>query len=195
MKIINKDFFKINNKRNPKQGDFMIAEPFMIGRFFSRSVIMISEYTNAGIVGFVLNKIVPYKVTALVDNFPDTDCDLFYGGPLDTDRLFYIHTLGNILEGSLSITDDLYWGGDLESLKKMIESGYANRHNVRFFLGYSGWSAEQLKEEMNTKNWKMVPSGSVPVFPPNMNLWEDLLKNLGEHYSNWRYFPRHPSLN
>ncbi|QZT39040.1 YqgE/AlgH family protein [Halosquirtibacter xylanolyticus] len=195
MKIFNKDFLEINNSDSFKQGSFMIAEPFMVGRFFSRSVIYIVERTDEGIVGFVLNQLVPYKASALIDGFPDTDCDLFYGGPLDTDRLFYIHTLGDILSGSVQIEEGLYWGGDLEELKSMLSSGYATKDNVRFFLGYSGWSEKQLKDEIEMKNWKVIAPGMISVFPPSIMLWEDTLTQLGEHYSSWKYFPRHPSLN
>ncbi|MCT4674114.1 MAG: YqgE/AlgH family protein [Prolixibacteraceae bacterium] len=195
MKIFNKDFLEISNQGKCEQGALMIAEPFMVGRFFSRAVVLVAEKTEKGIVGFVLNKVVPYKAPALIDDFPDSDCDLFYGGPLDNDRLFYVHTLGDILEGSVQISEGLYWGGSLDELKNMLRQGYANASNVRFFLGYSGWAEEQLNDEIEMNNWKVINPNTTAIIPPNVNIWDDILTSLGEPYSHWKNFPRHPSLN
>ena len=63
--------------------------------------------------------------------------------------LHYVHTLGEKIEGSQEIMKGLYWGGDFEVVKKMVENNKVDNSNIRFFAGYSGWNENQLIAEVS----------------------------------------------
>ena len=60
------------------------------------------------------------RVTELIEDFPDIEADVFFGGPVQTDTIHYIHTAGDLLDDSVQITNNVYWGGSFEKLKFLI---------------------------------------------------------------------------
>ena len=104
------DFFKIKGKLAPKKGRIMISEPFLPGNFFSRSTVLLVEYSDSGAVGFILNKPFETKMNEILIMPNGYVPELFVGGPVASDNLFFIHTLGKLIEGSLHINGELWWG-------------------------------------------------------------------------------------
>ena len=93
-------------------GSLLISEPFLADSCFKRSVVLLSEHDKHGTLGFILNKPTDLKLNEAVEDFPEFNVPLYFGGPVDTETLFYIHTLGNKLEGSREIAAGVFWGGD-----------------------------------------------------------------------------------
>ena len=138
----NLDIFKIKtNNVPPKKGRVLIAEPFLPGNYFSRSVVFLVAHSEKGTVGFILNKEIDFEIKDVFPDFPDFDAKVFLGGPVSTDSIYYIHKLGKQLPGSINVFGNLYWGGDFETLKTQISAGMINANDIHFFLGYSGWDA------------------------------------------------------
>ncbi len=194
---INTNIFRIEtNHVEPKQGHILIAEPFLAGSYFNRSIIILASYGENGAVGFILNKKVEYPVEDLFVNFPDFDSEIHIGGPVGTDSIYFIHTLGDLVPGSIQIKDNLYWGGDFEALKLQIKLGLVKPSQVRFFLGYSGWDAGQLEEEINENSWLVadIPQHDLMNIDENM-MWVESVRAIGGKYSMWENFPENPSLN
>jgi putative transcriptional regulator len=109
---------------------------------------------------------------------------LFYGGPVATDTIHYIHNVGDLLEESVEVMSGLYWGGNFEKLKFLITSELITTKNIRFFVGYSGWSAGQLDEELKTGSWitsEMHPNYAFKSKPKG--LWKQAMKNIGNTYT------------
>ena len=130
-------------------GSILIAEPFMVDPNFKRSVVAVCDYTEEeGTVGFVLNKPLGLQINELITDFPSFDADVYFGGPVQTDSIHYVHNVGDLLDNSTKVIDGVWWGGDFEKLKFLIRSDMVQPHNIRFFVGYSGWSPGQLEEEM-----------------------------------------------
>lgn len=194
---INTNIFRIEtNHVAPKQGHILIAEPFLAGTYFNRSIILLATYGEQGAVGFILNKKVDYPVEDLFVNFPDFDSEIHIGGPVGTDSIYFIHTLGDTIPGSIHIKDDLYWGGDFEVLKTKIKLGLVNSQQVRFFLGYSGWDAGQLEEEINENSWLVADVSQDDMMTIDENvMWAKSVRDMGGKYSMWENFPENPSLN
>ena len=180
----------------PQKGKFLISHPFLPDPNFSRTVIFLTEHNNEGSVGFVLNRKFDIPIEEAIDNFPDFDGPLCVGGPVDNTSLFYLHTLGNQINGSHHIIDNLYWGGEFDDLKSLLVSGQAGRKDVRFFTGYSGWDEIQLDKEMRQRSWIAADANVEQVMSTEIDeLWEEVLCNLGANFAVMAKFPVDPTLN
>ena len=166
-------------------GSILIAEPFMVDPNFKRAVVGLCDHTEEeGTVGFVLNKPLGLKVNELIVDFPDFDTEVYFGGPVQTDSIHYIHNMGDLLEGSTKVVDGLWWGGDFEKLKFLIRSEMIFPENIRFFVGYSGWSPGQLEEEMAGGSWVLSDLYANYLFKSKpTKLWQQVLKNIGDTHS------------
>ncbi|MDX8339260.1 YqgE/AlgH family protein [Draconibacterium sp. IB214405] len=193
----NLDIFKIkSNNIAPQKGRILIAEPFLAGNYFNRSVVFLVAYSNKGAVGFILNKKVDFPVQDVFPDFPDFNADVYLGGPVSTDSVYFIHKLGDKLPGSIHVMGDLYWGGDFEVLKRDIRSGKINSSDIRFFLGYSGWDGGQLEDELKEDSWLVTDVEQEDVMKDlSETSWFDFVKKAGQRYSVWENFPENPSLN
>jgi putative transcriptional regulator len=78
---------------------------------------------------------------------------IYNGGPVEQDNLYFIHNIPELIPNSIEISNGIYWGGDFESTKALINNGKINKNNIRFFLGYTGWEENQLQLEMISNSW------------------------------------------
>ncbi len=171
-------------KNTIKKGQLLLSEPFMADSNFKRAVILLCEHHSEGTVGFILNKTINMKINELLADFPEFDVPVYYGGPVDTDTIHFIHNVGDLLEDSFEIANGLYWGGDFEKLKFLIDSKLVEPHNIRFFVGYSGWSPGQLKEELFYKSWFTAKYDKNYLFKTKADaLWNQIMSNKGDTFS------------
>lgn len=193
----NLDIFKIRtNNIAPQKGRILIAEPFLLGNYFSRSVVLLVAHSEKGAVGFILNKKVDYPIQDIFPDFPQFNADIYLGGPVSTDSVYFIHKLGNKLPGSIHVLEDLYWGGDFEVLKRDIKLGHIDASEIRFFLGYSGWDAGQLEDELKEDSWLVTDVEQEAVMRELSEAsWVDFVKKAGSRYKVWENFPENPALN
>lgn len=174
------------NSPQPKvaAGQILLAEPFMTDPNFKRSAVVLCEHTDEGSLGFVLNKEIDMQVNDLMADFPDFDCPIYFGGPVATDTIHFMHNVGDLLEGSQKVSEGVWWGGEFEKLKFLVESNLIQPENVRFFVGYSGWSGGQLKEELHTGSWVIADLDANYIFKASPDeLWERIMKDKGDRYS------------
>lgn len=195
---LNANIFKIEtNHVEPRKGRILIAEPFLSGSYFNRSVVLLVACSDKGSVGFILNKKVDYPLQDIMADFPDFDAEVYIGGPVSTDSIYIIHSLGKALSGSLHIKDNLYWGGDFEELKHKIRLGMIKPGDVRFFLGYSGWEAGQLEGELEENSWLVadIDDQNVMKAGSRQSMWIENVREIGGKYLLWEHFPENPSFN
>lgn len=177
------------------QGSLIVSEPFLLDSYFKRAVVLIGEHDEHGSIGFILNKPTDVKINDAVEDFPEFDVPLYFGGPVDTDTLFYIHTLRN-LEGAKEIANGVFWGGNYETLKFMIDTKQVTPDQIRFYAGYSGWEPKQLDIEVKEKSWLVSPNKpKFTFFDKPKDLWSQVLKSMGTEYAILSNFPEDPSLN
>src|SRR6056297_557624 len=112
--------FKYNNVL-PKPGKVLISEPFLSDIYFKRSVVLITEHSEEGTVGFVLNKPVNLRLSEALKDIPDIDAPVSLGGPVSTDSIHYVHTFGAKVPNSVEILNGIYWGGDYDYIKELID--------------------------------------------------------------------------
>ena len=191
------NFFKIDNKNlAPKKGKILIAEPFLNDSYFKRSIVFLTEHNEEGTVGFVLNKPVNLKLEEVVSELHAFHTQVSIGGPVGTNSLHYIHTLGDIIPESIHIIDNIYWGGEFESIKKILNTGKINMNQIKFFLGYSGWQPDQLSDELKENSWIVSQLNTDKIMQTDTHgLWKETLSNLGKKYKIWSNFPEDPGLN
>ncbi len=178
-------------------GDLLIAQPFMTDVNFKRAALLLCDHNDTeGTLGFVLNKTIDMNITDLIGDFPAFDGPVYYGGPVGTDTIHYIHDQGDILEESIPIQSGLYWGGDFDKLKFLISNDLIKSKNIRFFIGYSGWSAGQLKEELQHGSWIKTQLDLNYIFQTDPGkLWKEVLDNKGNTYSVIAQMPDRVILN
>ncbi|WP_420460353.1 YqgE/AlgH family protein [Neolewinella sp.] len=165
-------------------GIVLLAEPFMLDTNFKRATVLLVEHTNEGSLGFILNRKVNMRVDRLVDDFPDFDAPVYYGGPVATDTVHYLHRKGELIEGSEEVSRGIFWGGNYEQLKALIGQGVLTSRDVRFFVGYAGWSPQQLLEELQGGSW--VPATMYPNYlfkTRPERLWSQVMSNKGNTFS------------
>ncbi|MEO9531215.1 MAG: YqgE/AlgH family protein [Crocinitomicaceae bacterium] len=186
----------VYNKLEPKKGRLLITEPFLDGEYFHRAVILLCEHNEEGSFGFVLNNYVDIGLDSF-EGIPDFDTRISTGGPVSTKNLYYIHTLGDKLEGSMQVHGNLYAGGDFEKLKDMMAKKEVAHNQIRFFLGYSGWVEKQLEGELKHNSWLVSEIKNVDdiMDVENENIWADYMERQGGKYKAFAHFPKNPTLN
>ena len=189
----------MTNKNSLKVKSLMISEPFMQDPNFTRSVVLVCEHNEEGTLGLILNQpsSLFLKDAVDMDEFDSSSFPLYIGGPVGIDSLQFVHKCYDRLNSGLDLGDGLYWGGNFEALKLLIHRGEIKDDEIKFFLGYSGWSEKQLNDELNENAW-IVSNNFNPdlVFVhAEENLWKEVVINLGPKYAHIAQFPVNPSWN
>ena len=182
---------------NPNKGVLLVAEPSIIGDIsFNRSVVLLAEYNENGSVGFILNKPLKYK---LKDFIPEVNSNLevYNGGPVEQDNLYFIHKIPELIPDSVEISHGIYWGGDFNAIMDLLKEDRLDKDQIRFFLGYSGWSSEQLESELEVQSWVVVPNiyENKILGKSNNDFWKEKMMEFGGDYVIWSNAPEDPSYN
>ena len=174
-------------------GKLLIAHPSLLGDpSFGRSVILMAEHNDERSLGFVVNQPTHYSLNELIPEL-SIDMPIYQGGPVDTDRLFYVHTMKD-LPNAQAIGSKLFWGGDLEALQEAILVKKRTPDQLRFFLGYSGWGKGQLRNENTEKSWLLIKN-KYNIFEKEHQLWGEIMRDMGGEYALYATAPKHPGLN
>ena len=190
------DIFKINhNNTKPKQGLVLVSEPFAPDSIFSRSIILLAEHNEEGTIGFILNKPFNRKISDFSSEFGNFDINISLGGPVGSEHIYYIHTYGKKIPGSIHIKDDLFWGGEFNVIQTMSEAGMLDETKIRFFMGYSGWSPEQLLNEIKKDSWLVSDIDVKTIMQNDNKIWDKTVSELDKPYNVWQHFPENPNLN
>ena len=184
-------------KDNPShKGKIIIANPFLQGPIFERSVVFMIEHNNEGAIGFILNQPTGITVGQAFSRIKDCEFPVYYGGPVDDDILYYIHSLGEKATKSVKVSDNLYWGGDFDDICDLIEKGEVSSDQIKFFIGYSGWSDLQLEREFEKDSWIICDCKKGYIFnDQDKSLWNKCLESKKNKISIYSKFAHTPSLN
>lgn len=190
------DIFKIKkNNVKPKKGRILISEPFLQGYYFSRSIVLLTEHDAEGSMGLVLNKQLDLKIGSVIKDVSFSETKLICGGPVSPDKLFYIHNFKNV-SGATEIIEGLFFGGNFNAIKDMLAFKPNLINDIRFFIGYAGWSPGQLADELKESSWLVSNmSAEVILHAPVERLWRSTVEALGEDYARWTNFPSNPEMN
>ncbi|CAI8159720.1 MAG: Uncharacterised protein [Formosa sp. Hel3_A1_48] len=180
-----------------KKGKILIAEPSIIGDIsFNRSIILLADHNNEGSIGFILNKPLDYCLGDLIPEI-ESNLPIYNGGPVQQDNLYFIHKVAELIPESIEISEGLFWSGNFEQVSKLVAEEKINENDIRFFLGYSGWEANQLSSELKGNTWILSENThrNNIIKVVDTAFWKNKMLALGGEYSIWSNAPEHPSHN
>lgn len=181
----------------PKKGCLLVAEPSILNDIsFNRAVILLTEHNQDGSVGFIINKPLTHTINDLIPEI-NASFIIYNGGPVEQDNLYFIHNVPHLIPDSIEISYGIYWGGDFEITKNLINEGIILKENIRFFLGYTGWETDQLEYELEENSWIIVENELKEkiIGKNSQNFWKEKMNQLGGDYLLFSNSPENPSLN
>jgi putative transcriptional regulator len=193
-------FFTFDPSGLPLQaGKILVSVPLSNDFYFDRTVILLIKNTNKENLGIVLNRSLPLT---LHDIFPQESSrqygqiPVFRGGPVRSENLFALHTYGNLIKGSSMVMEGLYFGGFALQLVSFIKNDFLDEQYIRFYLGYAGWSENQLEEELDDNLWVIGNFDEKLLFHhDDGNCWKMAVESLGEKYASWLNIVEEPFFN
>jgi len=148
---------------------FLIAMPGMVDPNFAHTLTYVCEHSEEGALGIVVNKPIDMTLSALFDQIDITLADahlrnspVHFGGPVQVDRGFVLHRPLGSWQSTLAVSDDV----GLTTSKDVLEAlgrGEGPR-DVFVSLGYAGWSAGQLEQEIAQNAWLTVAADPEVLF-------------------------------
>jgi putative transcriptional regulator len=164
---------------------FLIAMPGLKDPNFSRTVTYVCEHSDQGAMGIVINRPMEIRLGQVLDQLDienkDAELDrtpVYLGGPVQTDRGFVIHSGPDSYDSTLAVTPDIRVTTSKDVLEA-IARGEGPRQRL-VALGYAGWGAGQLEEEMSANAWLSGPADAGILFQlPSAQRWQAAAQLLG----------------
>lgn len=152
---------------------FLIAMPGIGNDTFAGSVVYLCEHTERGALGLVINKPIDIKLKNLFEKVELSlgqgdlaEQPVYFGGPVQTERGFVLHEKQSDGVGPYNSTMSVRGGLDMTTSKDVLEAmaGGGGPKRVLVTLGYSGWQAGQLEEEIGRNGWLTVDADPAVIF-------------------------------
>jgi len=190
------DFFKYANKISPQRGRLLLSEPYLADPNFERTTVLLTEHNDTGTVGFILNKPSDSRVGEIMEDLKGLDSRIFIGGPVEQDTLHYIHRIAT-LDDAIEIQPGLFWGGNFDQLISLVDTHQVLFTDIKFFLGYSGWSPGQLDEELKIESWIVsdLTTEQLVFETDPEQMWKQAMRDLGGRFTVYSNYPADPRMN
>ena len=168
---------------------FLIAMPGMADETFAGTVVYLCEHNDKGALGLVINQPIDIKLRRLfekvelsLDREELAEQPVFFGGPVQTERGFVLHEklgeAGAHYNSTLSVPGGLEMTTSKDVLEALSEGSGPRR--VLVTLGYSGWQAGQLEDELGRNGWLTVGADPKVIFDtPIEQRYDTALSLLG----------------
>jgi putative transcriptional regulator len=142
---------------------FLIAMPAMDDSFFSKTLVYIAEHNAQGALGIIVNRPIDMSLATLFEKIDVPleaeglgNLPVFFGGPVQTERGFVLHRPLGEWQSTLAVNSDIGLTSSRDVLQALAREGWPR--DVMVTLGYSGWSAGQLEQELVQNAWLTVPA-------------------------------------
>ena len=180
-----------------KKGDFLISTPESLGDYyFNRSIVILAEVNENEIVGFIVNKELDYTLNDLDNSILDKEIKIFSGGPVNQDNLYFIHAHPELINNGINFYNKLFWGGEFKECVKMINERKVINPSIKFFSGYSGWTHDQLIEEIKNGSWIIKKNETNNMFcNDSKKMWRENMKKMDGKFKIWSNAPEDPQNN
>ena len=186
---------------------FLVAMPALDDSYFSRSVIYICEHDDEGAMGLVINKSTDIAINTVLLEMHITDEDVdteatveldsnlesknvMSGGPVQTDRGFILHNGHNEWSSSLKLDDQINVTTSKDILENLATDAGPEKYLMT--LGYAGWTAGQLEQELVDNTWLTIDASPDLIFDtPIEDRWEAAVQKLGINVEQLTAFSGH----
>ncbi len=166
-------------------GQVLVAMPQMEDERFARSVIYIVAHSHNGAMGLVLNRLVEaVSFPSLLEQLgvectaPDAAPNIHFGGPVETQRGFVLHSADYHQESTVNIRSSICITATVEILRD-IADGCGPESSI-LALGYAGWAPGQLEAEIQRNGWLHVPGDTDLVFHTQIpKMWQTAIAKMG----------------
>ncbi|MEG2078387.1 putative transcriptional regulator [Chryseobacterium piscicola] len=177
------------------KGKILISTPDVSGDIFSRSVVLILDHDESGSFGLILNK-KNTKISTRFKSLFEFKIDVYDGGPVENDKVFFIIKGEKITDDYSEIADDYYLTEDVEEVIASVLTNKLSVNDFKIFSGYTGWTSGQLENEISRKVWTVVDVYNLDYTLPNdQTLWKSIMQNLGGEFLLWANSPEDISMN
>ncbi|MCC2605790.1 YqgE/AlgH family protein [Planctobacterium marinum] len=180
---------------NSLQNHFLIATPSLDGSYFGKTVTYICEHNDHGAMGIVINQRTELTLKQLL-NLTDEEVRIdaqheshlvMEGGPVSRDRGFILHTCQPGWSSSLELTSEIMVTTSKDILRVIGNEQGPEKAIVA--LGYAGWSAGQLEEELESNSWLTLKADTDILFNvPIEQKWDKAIEKLGINI--WQLSPQ-----
>jgi len=147
-------------------GQILLATPTLSDPRFADGVVLLCHHDEDGSMGLLINRPQHITVGAVLDDMKLSktamDAPTFEGGPVEPFRGFVLHDGWHIYDSTLCVTPEIHLTTSRDVLEELA-TGDGPEHFM-LMLGYAGWDAGQLEDEISRNDWLVVPSNSNIVF-------------------------------
>lgn len=171
---------KNRRERGFLDGQFLIAMPGMADTNFARTVVYVCAHSDDGAMGFVINRpqhlsfsdVLLHLEMAGEDELirmpgPTLDFPIRCGGPVESGRGFVLHSDDYMSESSIPVSDDICLTATLD-IVRAISHGRGPQRGL-MMLGYAGWAAGQIENEIGANGWLTCPAQEDLIFDTNLD--------------------------
>jgi putative transcriptional regulator len=176
------------------EGQLLIASPALLDPNFRRAVVLITEHTDDGAAGLVLNRPSPTSVSELVPELEplvEDEEQVWLGGPVQPNAVLVLGEFVDPDDAAVPLFGSLGFPA-LDDPEEVVPA--TTRRRV--FAGYAGWGAGQLESELGREDWIIEEAQNDDAFTESPeNLWSDVLRRKGGIYELVARIPDDPSVN
>jgi len=176
------------------RGKLLVASPSLVDPNFARTVVFITEHSDEGAMGIVLNRPSETAVETVVPPLAEIAGGepVYVGGPVQPEAIVLLADFADPDAAAWIIVADVGLASadvDLDDLAAAVRRG-------RVYAGYSGWGPGQLEAEMEVDSWIVEAPLPKELFPDDpATLWSDVLARKGGQYALIARMPDDPSQN
>jgi putative transcriptional regulator len=170
---------QFRNTKDLAPGKLLVASRELGDPNFAKTVILLVHYDTEGVIGLMINRrtAVPIsRVFADLKTAKDISDPVYLGGPVETPTVFALLRSKDTLEGGEHVFGGVYWISTKSALEKTISSR-PDPGAFHVYLGYAGWTADQLRNEIRLGGWFVFQADNQTVFNANPDsLWHEMIK-------------------
>ena len=176
------------------QGQLLVASPALLDPNFRRTVVLVTEHTDEGAAGLVLNRPSPVSVSDVVpqlEPLAEDEEEVWLGGPVQPNAVLVLGEFVDPDEAAVPLFGSLGFPA-LDDPADVVPVTTRRR----IFAGYAGWGAGQLEGELEREDWILEPALNDDAFTDDPDrLWADVLRRKGGIYELLSRIPEDPSVN
>lgn len=164
---------------------FLIATPDLQDSLFHQAVVLISEHSDEGAMGFIINSETQQDIEQVFEQLNLTSLashnhsPIFFGGPVSENTGFVLHKATDIFKSTIKVNSEIQLTTSSDIIEAISQAKL--KDDWKFILGYSGWSAGQLEKEINEGSWIISVANSELVFKNDDTglIWKQALAEIG----------------